>query len=109
MRYVSIGQIGLTRRQAQHRNHILHHNEETQSHLYSETQIQTLRKLYTQREPTMPHIDLQLFSRPIDDAIQMKPTEQRRFIRQLKAAIAAHKARSDHPQAQALRAWLEPN
>ena len=92
-----------------HRNHILHHNEETQSHLYSETQIQTLRKLYTQREPTMPHINLQLFSRPIDDAIQMKPTEQRRFIRQLKAAIAAHKARSDHPQAQALRAWLAPD
>ena len=90
-----------------HRNHILHRNEEAQSNLYSDAQNHTIQSLYNQRDPMMPHTDLRLFQRPLSEALTMKPTEQRRFIRQLKAAIAAHKSRLEQPQAQALRAWLE--
>ena len=89
------------------RNDILHHNEEAKQKLLATTHKDQLTELYQRRDRTMPHTDLRLFRRPLEEALKLKIHEQRRLIRLLRAAVQAHDERKDNKQAQALRAWLD--
>ena len=90
----------------EHRNKILHNNENAQKTIYADAQSTKLRNLYSQKSQTMPAMDLQLFQRPLEEALQLPIIVQRRLIRQLTAVVAAHTERKALPQAQALSAWL---
>jgi len=88
------------------RNDVLHKNEEAQKQLLQESHIKQLQLLYSKKDRNMPHIDQRLFQRPLNEALMMKPCEQRQLIRQLNAAVTAHERRKKRPEAQAFLAWL---